>query len=345
MDPTIWFSLHWFSDAFSQFEWEDPQWLFGIYFVPLIWLGRYILLLILGRKAFAVSAGREAFRASPFNYIRHLHPLILAITLCLVLVSLARPQLSSEHTEHWSEGIDIVLTIDISESMQIEDFLPTRLEAAKEVAMDFVNGRFQDRIGLVVFSGEAFSKSPLTTDYDMIKSQIKEIDFSLIQVSGTAIGSALAVGVNRLRESDSKSKVIILLSDGDNTAGNLDPILSARLAAAHDVRIYCVAIGKEGKVPMGKDIFGRTRYVENSLDETNLREISRIGNGRFYRVSSQRMLEKVFTEIDSLEKVEILETRYRETTDYYPVYLKWSGLMLLLWLMLKPTFLASPISD
>lgn len=260
-------------------------------------------------------------------------------------MALARPQTTNEQVEQWSEGIDIMLVIDISESMQIQDFRPNRLESAKSVARDFVTGRFQDRIGLVVFSGDAYSRSPLTTDYELLTNYINDINFDLIENRGTAIGSALAVATNRLRESDSKSKVLILLSDGDNTAGNIDPVTAAKLAAAYDIKIYTIAIGKEGKVPFGKDFFGRTRYVENTLDETNLREIARIGGGNFYRVSDEEALETVFGEIDELEKAEIKETRYKDTTDFYYIYLRWATLFFLFWMLTKTTFVTNILTD
>jgi Ca-activated chloride channel family protein len=265
--------------------------------------------------------------------------------LALIFIALARPQTTNEQVEQWSEGIDIMMVIDISESMQIQDFKPNRLESAKEVALSFVKGRFQDRIGLVVFSGDAYSRSPLTTDYELLNTYIRDINFDLIENRGTAIGSALAVGINRLRESNSKSKVMILLSDGDNTAGNIDPITAAKLAAAYNITIYTIAIGKEGKVPFGQDFFGRTRYVENTLDETNLREIAKIGSGNFYRVSDRQALERVFKEIDALEKAEIKETRYKDTTDYYYIYLKWAIVIFLIWLALKTTFVTNLLLD
>tara|TARA_B110000208_G_scaffold119864_1_gene146507 strand:- start:2640 stop:3449 length:810 start_codon:yes stop_codon:yes gene_type:complete len=269
----------------------------------------------------------------------------MAAVMALVILALARPQTTDEQIEQWSEGIDIMMVIDISESMQIQDFQPNRLESAKEVARNFVKGRFQDRIGLVVFSGDAYSRSPLTTDYELLNTYIDGIDFSLIENRGTAIGSALAVGTNRLRESESESKVMILLSDGDNTAGNIDPITAAKLAAAYNITIYSIAIGKEGKVPFGQDFFGRPRYVENTLDETNLREIAKIGNGKFYRVSDKAALEAVFNQIDQLEKAEIKETRYKDTLDYYYIYLQWAIALLLFWLFLKTTFLSNLLLD
>lgn len=248
-------------------------------------------------------------------------------------------------TEQWTEGIDIMLSIDISESMRLEDFRPNRLEKVKEVAMDFVNGRFQDRIGLVVFSGDAFSRSPLTTDYDLLRTYIEDITFELIQNPGTAIGSALAVATNRMKDSDSKSKVMILLSDGESNAGNLDPITAAELANAYGIKIYTIAIGKEGRVPYGVDFFGKTKYVENNLDETTLREIATIGGGKFYRASNNQALTQVFEEIDTLEKAEIKESKYKDTTDYYYPYLMWAIVFFLIWMLHKSTFMVNILAD
>src|SRR5258708_15543371 len=151
-----------------------------------------------------------------------------------------------------------MIGLDISHSMEMSDLVPNRLEAAKDVARNFISGRLQDRIGLVVFSGDAFSLAPLTTDYDLLYSYLNDISFDMIESRGTAIGSALAVVINRMRESESKSKVCILISDGDNTAGNIDPITSAELAAAYTIKIYTIVVGKEGLVPYGKDFFERT---------------------------------------------------------------------------------------
>ena len=238
-----------------------------------------------------------------------------------------------------------MLVIDISESMQIEDFKPNRLEAAKTVAREFIDGRFQDRIGIVIFSGDAYSLSPLTTDYELLKAYLKDIDFNMIENRGTAIGSALAVGTNRMRESEAESKVLILLSDGDNTAGNIDPITAAELANAYNIKLYTIAVGKEGRVPFGKDFFGQPKYIENTLDETTLRQIAEIGDGQFYRVSDNAALEQVFKMIDEYEKAEIKENRYKDTSDFYQIYLKWAIIFFLAWLLLKSTFVSNVLQD
>ena len=320
------------------------MWFYALGVIPVILILRWIILTQF-RDRLPIALTKNDIKNDPINLLRFIPPILFYVVLALIIVALARPQSTNEQVEQWSEGIDIMLTIDISESMQIEDFKPNRLEAAKDVARNFVAGRFQDRIGLVVFSGDAFSRSPLTTDYELLNSYIDDISFDLIENRGTAIGSALAVSTNRLRESDSKSKVMILLSDGDNTAGNIDPITAAKLAQAYNIKIYTIAIGKEGKVPFGTDFFGRPRYVENTLDETNLREIAKIGNGNFYRVSDKAALEEVFNEIDALEKAEIKETRYKDTTDYYAIYLRWALVFLALWLLTKSTFISNAMTD
>jgi Ca-activated chloride channel homolog len=252
---------------------------------------------------------------------------------------------STEKVEQWTEGIDIMIALDISQSMQIEDFSPNRLQAAKRVALDFIQGRVQDRIGIVVFSGDAFSLAPLTTDYDLLRSYINEINFEMIENRGTAIGSAMAVVTNRMRESESKSKVCILLSDGDNTAGNIDPITAAELASAYNIKVYTIVVGKEGLVPYGKDFFGRPNMIENTVDESTMRKMADIGGGQFFRATDNQALVQVFEKINQYEKAEIKETRFKDTSDYYFVYLQWAICFFLLWLALKSTFVTNVLQD
>jgi Ca-activated chloride channel homolog len=340
-----WFSLDWFSLATLQsFTWERPEFLYSILAIPLLFLIRW-----LWRKRFnqklPVALTQKDLRTSALNLIRFVPDSIMMLALALLLTALARPQKTNEKVEQWTEGIDIMLAVDISQSMQISDFEPNRLEAAKTVATDFINGRLQDRIGLVVFSGDAFSLAPLTSDYDLLKSYIREIDFSMIENRGTAIGSALGVVINRMSESESKSKVCILLSDGDNTAGNIDPITAAELASAYGIKIYTIVVGKEGMVPYGKDFFGRPNMIENTVDETTMRKIAEIGGGEFYRVSDTEALVRVFDRIDQLEKAEIKETRFKDTADYYMHYLMWGIIFFLLWLLLKSTFINNVLQD
>jgi len=200
-------------------------------------------------------------------------------------------------------------------------------------------------IGMVVFAGEAYSLSPLTTDYKLLHTLIRDIKFGMIPADGTAIGSSLAVGVNRLVESRSKSKVVILLSDGENNAGNIDPNTAADLANDNDIKIYSIGMGKDGMVPFGKNFFGQTQYVQSQLDETNLREIAKIGQGKYFRATDENALEEIFRKIDAYEKSEIKETRFKDTRDFYPVYLKWAVCFLLVWLLLKSSFMSNVLED
>jgi Ca-activated chloride channel family protein len=347
MDEVLnpWYSPDWFMPStLNSFTWSNSHILWLLPTIPLFllirWASRYYM-----NQKLPVALIKSDLKSTPFTLLRLLPEFLLCAVAALLIVALARPQRTNEKMEQWTEGIDIMLAVDISESMKIEDFPPNRLESAKEVARKFISGRIQDRIGIVVFSGDAFSLAPLTTDYDLLNSYLDEMNFDMIENRGTAIGSALAVVTNRMRESESKSKVCILLSDGDNRGGNIDPITSAELAAAHDVKIYTIVIGKEGLVPYGRDYFGRPHMVENTVDETTMRKIADIGSGEFFRVTDAQALSQVFARIDQYEKAEIKETRYKDTSDYYFIYLQWGIVIFLLWLLTKSTFMSNVLQD
>jgi Ca-activated chloride channel family protein len=344
-NSVLWLSPDWFSiSTLKTFNWENTIFLYCIVAIPLLFIFRWLTRYRFNQKL-PVAVTPKDLHVSPLTLIRLLPDILLMLTLSLILVALARPQKSNEKVEQWTEGIDIMIGLDISQSMQIEDFLPNRLEAAKAVARNFISGRIQDRIGIVVFSGDAFSLAPLTTDYDLLKSYLDEINFEMIENRGTAIGSALAVVTNRMGESESKSKVCILISDGDNTAGNIDPITAAELASAYGIKIYTIVVGKEGLVPYGKDFFGRPNMIENTVDETTMRKIADIGGGEFFRAADNKALSQVFARIDAFEKAEIKETRFKDTSDYYFIYLQWAILLFLLWLALKSTFISNVLQD
>lgn len=340
-----WFSLEWFTPArLNSFDWMHPFWFYFILGIPLLFLLRWIIVSQF-RQKLPIALTKTDLKSDPITYLRFIPPVFFVLSIVLMLISLARPQTTNEQVEQWSEGIDIVLNVDISESMKIEDFKPNRLEAAKQVANDFISGRFQDRIGLVIFSGDALPFCPLTTDYSLLYEMVDDISFDKIESQGTAIGNAITSAINFFRESRSDSKVMILLSDGENTAGNIDPIIAANLSNAYNIKTYVIAIGRDGKVPYGKDFFGRPNMVENHFNETTLREIAKIGKGKFYRVSNNEALVQVFNEIDQLEKAEIKETKYKDTTDFYYIYLRWAVLFLLLWLVTKSTFITNVLTD
>ena len=347
MDETLnpWYSPDWFTPStLRSFTWSNELILWLLPAIPLFFIIRWAIRYYMNQKL-PVALIKSDLKNTPFTLMRLLPEILLSLVGVLVIVALARPQRTNEKVNQWSEGIDIILAIDISQSMQIEDFPPNRLESAKEVARDFIGGRIQDRIGIVVFSGDAFSLAPLTTDYALLNSYIDEMNFNMIENRGTAIGSALAVVTNRMRDSESKSKVCILLSDGDNNGGNIDPITAAELAAAYNVKIYTIVVGKEGLVPFGKDYFGRPHMVENTVDETTMRKIAEIGSGEFFRVTDVEALSQVFAKIDQYEKAEIKETRYKDTSDYYFIYLQWCIVIFLLWLFTKSTFMSNVLQD
>jgi Ca-activated chloride channel family protein len=339
------FSWSWFlPETFKSFEWEKPLLFHLLWIIPLLILLRKGVK-FLKNPVLELSLPKKVERGNPWTYLRLIPTGFFFLSLIFIVIALARPQRSNERVEQFTEGIDILLVMDISESMDLQDFTPNRLEAAKKTAIDFINGRLGDRIGMVVFSGEAYSLAPLTNDYKLLTDLIADINFQMIEAKGTAIGSALAAGTNRMKESESPSKVMILLSDGESNAGNVDPLFAAQLAAAFDIKIYTIAVGKDGMVPYGTDFFGRPQMVESYLDETTLREIARIGGGEFYRAADGNSLEQIFERIDTLEKAEILENRYKETADFYRIYLFWAMIFMLAWLGLKSSFLNNFLLD
>lgn len=257
-------------------------------------------------------------RISRRRKYRHLGFVLRMLALSLLIVCFARPQSSHTEEEIITEGVDIVIALDISTSMRTLDFKPNnRLQAAKLVAADFIHGRQNDRIGMVVFAAKSFTQCPLTLDYAILLELLDEVEIGMIE-DGTAIGMAIVNAASRLRDSKAKSKIIILLTDGENNRGQLDPITAARVADAFGIRIYTVGMGTRGRAlrPVDDPIFG-TRLVPTQvrIDEATLTEIATITNGSYYRATDKQSLDKIFKEIDQLEKtkIEVKQfTRYRE---------------------------------
>ncbi|MGV3642281.1 MAG: vWA domain-containing protein [Adhaeribacter sp.] len=340
-----WLNLDWFRySTFQSYDWVEPVFLYFIPAVPLLLVLRWLLHLQFRKKLeIAFFQGNARWHWS--SLLRYIPDIYLVLFLVMVLLALARPQRTNEKITQFSEGIDIMLILDTSGSMELKDFKPNRLEAAKAVALEFIRGRRHDRIGVVAFAGEAYSLTPLTTDYELLQEQIKSMRLGMIPTDGTAIGTALAVAINRMRDSAAKSKVCILISDGENTGGNLDPVTAARLAYGYNIKIYTIGIGRDGQVPYQPEGSATVSYIQTRLDETNLRQIAATSRGTFYRASRQPALQDIFRKIDRLEKARIRETRFRDTRDFYQVYLKWAILFLLTWLLLKNTFLSNALED
>lgn len=242
------------------------------------------------------------------------------LALAALVLAIARPQSGTASREITSEGIDIVLALDVSGSMKAEDFQPhNRLHVAKEVIRDFVTGRTNDRIGLVVFSGESFTQCPLTLDYDVLVGLLDKVDFGMIE-DGTAIGTGLANALNRLRESSAKSKIVILLTDGVNNRGQIEPLTAAQIAQTLGVKVYTIGAGKPGNAmyPVEDPIFGK-RYISlpNEIDEEILEQIADMTGGRYYRAQSEQMLERIYKEISTLEKTEVKVKEYVQYRDLF----------------------------
>lgn len=258
-------------------------------------------------------------RSSKLGYI----PWILRISVIILLVLvIARPQSSSKAREVHTEGIDIILVLDISSSMLAEDFHPrNRIEAAKVVAKEFIGGRTSDRIGLIVFAGESYTHCPLTLDYNILKEFIDKIEVGAIE-DGTAIGNAMANGLNRLRESEAKSKIIILLTDGENNRGEIDPLTAAQAATPLGVKIYTIGVGSEGTAPYPfRTPFGiKYRNVEVKIDEELLKEVARITGGSYFRATDERKLREIYSRIDKMEKTKIEIKEYRTYSELFLPY-------------------------
>ena len=295
----------------------DPMYLLLLALVPAL----VYLYATRGRQVGALrySSVAPIKRADRRRRGRFRHALfgLRVVALTAFIVAFARPQTGVTAETVTTQGIDIVLALDLSSSMLAEDLQPNRIEAAKQVAADFVSGRRNDRIGLVVFAGDAFTQAPLTLDYDVVTTLLGELEVGIID-DGTAIGMGLATAVKRLQGSDADSKVIILVTDGRNNRGEIDPVTAAQLALALDVRIYAIGAGTQGvaRVPVDDPLFGR-RYaqMEVDIDEPTLQETASLTGGRYFRATDRESLQQIYEEIDALETTEIeVEqfTRYGE---------------------------------
>jgi Ca-activated chloride channel family protein len=271
---------------------------------------------------------------------RHLLFVLRMFAFIFLVTALARPQSSSRGENISTEGIDIVLVNDISGSMLAEDFRPNRIEAAKKVALDFIDGRETDRIGLVVFAGESFTQCPLTIDHAVLKNLLKDLRSGVIE-DGTAIGMGLATAVSRLKDSKAKSRVIILLTDGVNNRGSIDPMTAAGIAQSFGVRVYTIGVGTIGMAPYPfQTQFGiQYQNVRVEIDEALLQKIADQTGGRYFRATDNRSLKTIYAEIDQLEKTKIEVTQFRRHKEEFYSAAMFGGLFLLLEILLGLTVL------
>lgn len=303
---------------------ENPQvlWLL-IAIAPMI--GYYIFRTFQGRAAVQISSieGVAASGRTARYWLRHIPFLLRMVVVALLILVMARPQSSEDKTNINSEGIDIVMALDLSSSMLARDFEPDRLEAAKEITSQFIIERRTDRIGLVVFAGEAFTQSPLTTDHVSLVNLLSQVKSGMMD-DGTAIGNGLATAVNRLKESTAPSKVIVLLTDGVNNSGQIDPMSAADIAAEYGLRVYTIGVGSEGVAPYpAYDPWGNVVYQMGKveIDEKLLSDISEKTGGRYFRATDNTKLAEIYGEINKLEKAKVEVENFTKYSEIYHNFL------------------------
>ncbi|MDI6401261.1 VWA domain-containing protein [Balneolaceae bacterium ANBcel3] len=313
--------------------WDNPYWFLALLLIPgILWAQyRYYKQLWLPFMTYSDLTDLDSIRGNWRAYGAFAGFILQLIAVILIITALARPQEEQTYTERLVEGIDIMLVIDISSSMLAEDMQPNRLIAVKDVASEFVDRRESDRIGVVVFAREAFTLVPPTLDYALVQKQLERVDLGMTR-DGTAIGMGLATAVNRLRNSDAESRVIILLTDGENNAGEIDPLTAGELASTFGIRVYTIGASSDARTapyPVHDPIRG-TRYhqIRIEIDEDMMRTIAESTGGRYFRATDNRSLSQVYREIDDLERTEFEEIVYHEYIDRHQNLLTW-GIFLL----------------
>jgi len=314
---------------FKGIEFAHPGFFWLLIIIPLmatwyIWKQRQLQ----GNLSVPTLKGFAIGRKSNVARFRHAGILLRSLALAALIVALARPQSSLSWQDSTTEGIDIMIASDISGSMLAEDFKPNRLEAGKNIAIDFIKNRPNDRIGLVIFSGESFTQCPLTIDHDVLVNLYADIKNGMIE-DGTAIGMGLATAVNRLRTSTAKSKVVILLTDGSNNSGSIPPITAAEIAKQFGVRVYTVGLGTNGYAPypVPTSIGIQYQRIKVDIDEGTLSKIANITGGKYFRATNNETLKQIYLQIDKLEKAKIDVTQYRRKTE---MFLPWAIIALFL---------------
>jgi len=314
-------------------------WLFALLPLMLIWYIKH------NKKTsptltFSTLSILKGFKPTLKERLRHLTAVLRMSALALLIVALARPQKYSTGENVYTEGIDVAMLLDISGSMLAEDLKPNRLEAAKKVIDEFIAGRTTDKIGLVIFAAESFTQCPLTIDYSVLRNLLSEIKNGML-TDGTAIGTAIANGVNRLKDSKSKSKVLILLTDGDSNRGEIEPVTAAQIAETFGIRIYTIGVGTKGEAPYPfQTPFGkRYQMVPVEINETVLQQVADITGGKYFRATSNQKLKEIYKEIDELEKTRVEITSYRHTHELFYNWALAALVLLLLEAILVRTYL------
>ena len=309
----------------SNVSFANPEYLYALALIPFLvfW---YIRRHRAATSDIRFSTLRAFSRIKPTlkEQLRHMPFVLRMVVIALLVVGFARPQTTSQGQNVYTEGIDIVMLLDISGSMLAEDFRPNRIEAAKDVAQQFIDGRTNDRLGLVIFAGQSFTQCPMTLDYRVLKNLLRQVKPGVVE-DGTAIGMAIAQGVNRLKDSKSKSKVMILLTDGVNNRGEIDPLTATQIAQTFGIRVYTIGVGTIGTAPYPVQTpFGiRYQNMPVDVDEKTLQKIAEMTNGQFFRATNNRALKQIYAEIDALEKTRMQVKAYRSYTE---LFYDWVGL-------------------
>ena len=331
---------------FDKFTFENLEffWLFLILPLAIAW---YIWKRNKQQAELKISS-LKGFKVST-SFLAMLKPLLFIlrlVVLALIITALARPRTVDVSTKTTStKGIDIVMAIDVSASMLAKDLRPDRLDALKDVAAEFIKGRPSDRIGLVVYAGESFTKTPITSDKAIVLSALQGVKYDNILENGTAIGMGLATSVNRLKDSKAKSKVIILLTDGSNNAGFIDPKIASELAVEYGIKTYTIGLGTNGMalapvaiLPNGSFQFGR---VQVEIDEDLLKEIAKMTGGKYFRATDNKKLEQIYEEIDKLEKTDVEEFKFYNYEEKFRPLVLLAGLLLFFEFLLRYTLFRS----
>ncbi|MBZ9777774.1 VWA domain-containing protein [Psychroflexus sp. CAK8W] len=329
---------------FENFTFENPNWFWLLLSIPLavFWYFKKRQ----QQTATLKISSTQGFTKSTLAQLRPLLFILKMLALVFLTIAMARPRTVDVTTKvKKTEGIDIIMAVDISASMLARDLEPNRLEALKKVANNFVNGRPNDRIGLVIYAGESYTKTPLTSDKSIIINALNDLDYTQNIEGGTAIGMGLATSVNKLKDSKAESKVIILLTDGENNAGFIDPITATQLATEYDIKTYTIGVGSNGMAlsPVGIKPNGQFEYrnVEVKIDEALMKTIAESTGGKYFRATDNEKFQAIYEEIDALEKTEIEEFKFYNYDEKYRFFLIIAGALLFLEFLLKHTFFRS----
>lgn len=323
---------------FQNLEFVNPWWLYLLLLVPLAVF--WYLKRLRGQQVFMTISSTQpikelrSFRSSIYPYL----PILSLLSLIGLIVALARPQLSLKEEEIKAEGIDIVIAMDVSSSMLSQDFKPDRFSVSKEVAKSFIDKRVYDRIALVVFAAESYTQCPLTTDHRVVKDFLDGLQCGILE-DGTAIGMGLASSVNRVKDSEAKSKVVILLTDGVNNSGYIKPMTAAEIAKEMGTKVYTIGVGSRGRALTPQSRRGNGEYlyrmVNVNIDEQLLTQIAESTGGKYYRATDEESLQAIYTEIDALEKTEMEITTFKRYSEEYRPFLLGAMILFFLEVLLR----------